>query len=113
MAPLKAVLLLLSRCSRVRLCATPQTAAHQAPRPQDFPGKSTGVGCHCLLRKAVLLLLNGPKVREKTTTGLGAAEDEQSKQSDSRFHILNLQVALTDARLSGTSNRAWHGLGTR
>ena len=92
------VLLLLSRFSPVRLCATPQTAAHQAPpslgfsrqerwsglpfpspmhesekwkwsrsvvsdpqrphglqptrllRPWDFPGKSTGVGCHCLLR---------------------------------------------------------------
>ena len=89
--------MLLSHFSRVRLCATPQTAAHQAPlslgfsrqehwsglpfpspmhesekwnsshsvvpdswrphglqptrllRPWDFPGKSTGVGCHCLL----------------------------------------------------------------
>ena len=94
------LLLLLSRFSRVRLCAAPQTAAHQAPPslgfprqehwsrlpfpspmhesekwkwsrsvvsdssrphglqptrllcPWDFPGKSTGVGCHCLLRKA-------------------------------------------------------------
>ena len=91
------LLLLLSRFSRVRLCATPETAAHQAPpslgfsrqehwsglpfpsmhesekwkwsrsvvsdsyrphelqltrllRPWDFPGKSTGVGCHCLLQ---------------------------------------------------------------
>ena len=92
------LLLLLSRFSRVRLCATPETVAHQAPlslgfsrqehwsglpfpspvhqsekwkwscsvmfdslwphglqptrllRPWDFPGKSTGVGCHCLLR---------------------------------------------------------------
>ena len=90
-------ILLLSHFSRVRLCATPQRAAHQAPqslgfskqehwsglpfpspmyesekwkwrrsvvsdfwrphglqptrllRPWDFPGKSTGVGCHCLL----------------------------------------------------------------
>ena len=90
-------LLLLSRFSRVRLCVTPLTAAHQAPpsmgfsrqehwsglplpspmcesekwkwsrsvvsdsqrphglqptrllRPWYFPGKSTGVGCHCLL----------------------------------------------------------------
>ena len=90
--------LLLSRSSRVRLCATPETAAHQAPpslgfsrqehwsglpfpspmherekwtgsrsvvsdssrphglqptrllRPWAFPGKSTGVGCHCLLQ---------------------------------------------------------------
>ena len=91
------LLLLLSRFSRVRLCVTPKTAAHQALpflgfsrqehwsglpfsspmhesekskwscsvvsdpqwpyglqpsrllRPWDFPGKSTGVGCHCLL----------------------------------------------------------------
>ena len=91
------LLLLLSRFSGVRLCATPGTAAHQAPpslgfsrqehwsglpfpspmhesekskssrsvvsdssrpyglqptrllRPRDFPGKSIGVGCHCLL----------------------------------------------------------------
>ena len=92
------LLLLLSRFSRVRLCATPYMAAHQAPPtlgfsrqehwsglpfpspmherekwkwsrsvvsdssrphglqptrllcPWDFPGKSTGVGCHCLLQ---------------------------------------------------------------
>ena len=92
------LLLLLSRFSRVRLCATPCTAAHQAPpslgfsrqehwnglpfpspmgesekwkgscsvvsdssrphglqptrllHPWDSPGKSTGVGRHCLLR---------------------------------------------------------------
>ena len=92
------LLLLLSRFSRVRLCATPEMAAHQALlslgfsrqehwsglpfpspmhesekwkwsrsvmsdssrshglqptrllRPWDFPGKSTRVGCHCLLR---------------------------------------------------------------
>ena len=90
------LLLLLSRFSRVRFCATPETAAHQAPPslgfsrqehcsglpfpspmhesekwkwghsvmsdslrphgleptrllcPWDFPGKSTGVGCHRL-----------------------------------------------------------------
>ena len=94
----QSLLLLLSSFSRVRLCATPQTAAHQVPlslgfsrqehwsvlpfpsptheskkwkgsrsvlsdssrphglqptrflHPWDFPGKSTGVGCHCLLR---------------------------------------------------------------
>ena len=91
------MLLLLSYFSRVQLCVTPETAAHQAspslgfsrqehwselpfpsPMPEsekwkgnrsvvsdssrphgmqltrllhpwDFPGKSTGVGCHCLL----------------------------------------------------------------
>ena len=94
-------MLLLSRFSHVRLCATPQTAAHQAPpslgfsrqehwsglpfsspmheseqskcsrsivssssrphglqptrllHPWDFPGKSTGVACHCLLHEGV------------------------------------------------------------
>ena len=30
------ILLLLSRFSRVRLCATPETAAHQAPLPLGF-----------------------------------------------------------------------------
>ena len=92
------LLLLLSCFSRVWLCVTPYTAAHQAPPslgfsrqeywsglpfpspmqesekskwsrsvvsnssrprglqptrllcPWDFPGKSTGVGCHCLLQ---------------------------------------------------------------
>ena len=95
----KRVRLLLSRFSRVRLYATPEMAAHQAPPslgfsrqehwsglpfhspmhesekwkwscsivsdsqrphgmqpirllyPWDFPGKSTGVGCHCLLQE--------------------------------------------------------------
>ena len=41
--------LLLSRFSRVRLCATPETAAHLS-RPWDSPGKNTGVGCHFLLQ---------------------------------------------------------------
>ena len=44
------MLLLLSRFSHVRLCATPWTATHQAPRPWDFAGKNTGVGCHFLLQ---------------------------------------------------------------
>ena len=44
------LLLLLSRFSRVQLCATPETAAHQAPRTRDSPGKDAGVGCHFLLQ---------------------------------------------------------------
>ena len=42
--------MLLSHFSRVQLCATPETAAHQVPRPWDSPGKNTGVGCHFLLQ---------------------------------------------------------------
>ena len=34
----------------VQLCATLQTAANQASRAWDSPGKNTGVGCHFLLR---------------------------------------------------------------
>ena len=35
--------------SRARLLATPWTPAYQASPSLDFPGKSIGVGCHCLL----------------------------------------------------------------
>ena len=37
----------------MQLCldsATPWTVAHQALRPQDFPGKNTAVGCHYSLQ---------------------------------------------------------------
>ena len=44
------MLLLLSHFSRVRLCATPWMAAHQAPPSLDYPGENTGVGCHFLLQ---------------------------------------------------------------
>ena len=44
------LLLLLSRFSRVRLCATLWTAAARLPSPWDSPGKNTGVGCHFLLQ---------------------------------------------------------------
>ena len=40
------LLLLLSHFSPVRLCATPSTAAHQAPPSLGF----SGVGCHFLLQ---------------------------------------------------------------
>ena len=44
------LLLLLSHFSRVWLCVTPETAAHQVPHPWDSPGKNTAVGCHFLLQ---------------------------------------------------------------
>ena len=43
-------LLLLSHFSRVRLCATHRRQPTRLPCPWDSPGKSTGVGCHCLLQ---------------------------------------------------------------
>ena len=35
--------------SRVQLFATPWMQPTRLPHPWDFPGKSIGVGCHCLL----------------------------------------------------------------
>ena len=39
--------------SCVQLLPTSWTAAYQAPPLWEFPGKSTRVGCHCLLHKAL------------------------------------------------------------
>ena len=44
------LLLLLSRFSRVWLCATHRRQPTRLLRPWDSPGKNTGVGCHCLLQ---------------------------------------------------------------
>ena len=44
------LLLLLSHFSRVRLCATPLTEAHQALPSLGFSRQETGVGCHFLLQ---------------------------------------------------------------
>ena len=37
-------------------------------RPWDFPGKSTGVGCHCLLRQGSLVCCNSWGRKESDTT---------------------------------------------
>ena len=55
--------------SRVRLLATPWTVARH---PWDFPGKSTGVGCHCLLHKSKLVGLKSKLVGLKSWASLVA-----------------------------------------
>ena len=45
-----ALLLLLSRLSRVRLVRSHRRQPTRLPCPWDSPGKNTGVGCHCLLQ---------------------------------------------------------------
>ena len=37
--------------SRVWLFATPWPVAYHSPPSMGFPGKSTGMGCHCLLQR--------------------------------------------------------------
>ena len=43
--------------SHIQLLTTQWTAAYQAPPPWDFPGKSTGMGSHCLLRWIAVCML--------------------------------------------------------
>ena len=66
------LLLLLSRFSRVRLCATPWTAAYQPPHPWDSPGKNTGVGCHFLLQCMNVKVKSLSSVRLFTTPWMAA-----------------------------------------
>ena len=44
------LLLLLSRFSHVRLCATHRRQPTRLPHPWGSPGKNAGVGCHFLLQ---------------------------------------------------------------
>jgi len=44
--------------SRVRLLATPWTAAYRAPPLWDFPGKSTGVGCRSRIGGIIYLSIS-------------------------------------------------------
>ena len=127
------MLLLLSRFSRVRLCATPQTAAHEASpslgpsrqehwsglpfpspmhesekwkwsrsvvsyslrphglqptrvlHPWDFPGKSTGVGCHLALFHTPLYTWN---LKRNYTNGLRYKTETDSQPLRMRLGLL-------------------------
>ena len=72
------LLLLLSRFSRVRLCAAHRQQHTRLPHPWDSPGKSTGVGCHSLSLAPPGKSSSGSKIsqimkvnpaREKTGSG--------------------------------------------
>ena len=53
--------------SRVRLRATPETAAHQAPLSLGFSSKNTGVGCHLLLQCVKVKVKSLNRVRPSAT----------------------------------------------
>ena len=72
--------------SRVRLLATPWTAAYQAPLSMDFPDKSTGVGCHCLLQKRSLGVPFFPVWDLRKREGLGR-EGRRAKASDYKSRV--------------------------
>ena len=48
--------------SRLWLFATPWTAAYPLLIPWDFPGKSTGVGCHCLLQIIIAIIIKNKTI---------------------------------------------------
>ena len=52
--------------SCVQIFATPWTVAYQAPRPWNFPGKSTGVGCHFLLQFPGGSVVNKERKKKKS-----------------------------------------------
>ena len=69
--------------SRVQLLATPWTAAYQAPPPWDFPGRSTGVGCHCLLRLSRSVLSNSLRPNGLySPSGFSIHEDSPGKNTE-------------------------------
>ena len=135
------MLLLLSHFSRVRLCATPETAAYQAPRslgfssqehgrglpfpspmhesekwkwsrsvvsdssrlhglqptsllrPWDSPGKSTGVGCHRLLRCHCY----SPFIHGSVSLSQVLSKQCSLATSGGRCTIFHLTISLSDS----------------
>ena len=66
--------------SSVQLLATPWTADYQAPHPWDFPGKSTGVGCHHLrlLTPKMPVHISEPRLYWKSSLEAGAVSSRVS-----------------------------------
>ena len=76
--------------SHSQLLATPWTAAYQAPLSMDCPDKSTGVGCHCLLRQL-------------WQAGLYASCHMGSSQTRDQTHVSCIGPLKRTGHLSGSS----------
>ena len=79
----------------ISFLATPWTATYQAPPSVDFPGKSTGVGCHCLLPTFLLLLpylQEKPFLRSDTTWDLLRREFYNQSSSPNQMSWLERNV---------------------
>ena len=80
--------------SCVQLFETPWTATHQAPPSMDFPGKSTGVGCHCLLRISHYLSTKVGKSLGAVTWTVGWEQEVGTKVRESRPFLGKSPVAV-------------------
>ena len=72
---------------RVWLLATPWTAAYQAPPSMDFPGKSTGVECHCLLNTVQFLGRNAPLLLRVICPVWPPGVMQKYRQLKMNFHV--------------------------
>ena len=75
------LLLLLSRFSHVRLCATHRRQPTRLPRPWDSPGKNTGGDCHFLLQ-----CMKVESESEVTQSCLTLSDPMDCSLSDSSVH---------------------------
>ena len=79
-------------------CPTQQPHELQPTRllcPWDFPGKSTGVGCHCLLRPADLAVANYVKVLGAIPTSVHVFASNRSAylhEVDGNFSVAGVRV---------------------
>jgi len=89
------LLLLLSRFSRVRLCATPQTAARQAPRPWDSPP--------CTVTQ---------KLRTEPHKQLHANKVDRLEERDRFPETYNLQDRVKKTKFGTSLAGQWLGLHT-
>ena len=99
------LLLLLSHISRVRLCATPQTAAHQAPPSLGFSREETGVGCHFLQCVKVKSL---SRVRLLVTPWTAAYEASPSMGVSRQKYWSGLPLPSPEGYTYPLFQRKWH-----
>ena len=83
--------------SRLQLLATPWTAAYQVPPSWYFPGKRTGVRCHCLLHKQAL----GSIIMNKASGSDGIpVELFQILKDDAESATINMSANLENSAVA-------------
>ena len=105
------LLLLLIRFSRVRLCATPQMAAHQAPLSLGFSRQEHGVGCHFLLQ--CMKVKSENEVAQSCPTlrdPMDCSPPGSSVHGISQARVLTTNKIITQALVC--SVRDFHGVNT-
>ena len=74
-------------------------------RPWDFPGKSTGVGCHCLLR---IIHWEWLILCDANFTPTPKEQNQKTEDFNSCPYYIGTPWGLHDIMLQRTLRRAWH-----